>query len=78
MYKSLVRCHIEYGILAFGGCNNKESKRIRTLQQRAVQTVAKKSAQTDLVHGNLGLIKFDDLFYLNTCIFMHKYINQVP
>ena len=74
VYNSLVRCHIEYGILAFGGCNNKKSKRIRILQKRAVRTVANKtlSAHTDPVFGNLGIMKFDDLFHLNTCIFMHK------
>ena len=78
VYNSLVRCHIEYSILAFGGCNNKESKTIGTLQKRAVRTVANKSlsAHTDPVFGNLGIMKFDELFQLNTCIFMHKYINN--
>ena len=64
VYNSLVRCHIEYGILAYGGCNNKGIKRIKTLQKRAVRTVANKSrsAHADPVFGNLEIMKFDDLF----------------
>ena len=60
------------------GCNDKGIKRIKTLQKRAVRTVANKSrsAHADPVFGNLEILKFDDLFQLNSCIFMHKYMNN--
>jgi hypothetical protein len=78
IYNSLIKSHIEYGILAYGGCNNKGINRIKTLQKRAVRTVHNKSrsVHADPLFGKLKLLKFDDIYKLNTSIFMHKYFNE--
>jgi hypothetical protein len=78
VYNSLIRSHIEYGIIAYGGCSNKGLDRIKKLQKRAVRTVAIKSwsAHTDPLFERLQLLKFDDLYSLNVGIFMYKYINS--
>ena len=79
VYNSLIRCHIEYGILAYASGNSKGVKKIKTLQKRSVRLVAGKSraAHTDPIFGKLNILKVEDLFKLNTGIFMYKYFNNV-
>ena len=79
VYNSLIRCHIEYGILAYAGGNSKGVKKIKTLQKRSVRLVAGKSrvAHTDPIFARLNILKAEDLFKLNTGIFLHKYINNI-
>jgi hypothetical protein len=79
VYNSLIRCHIEYGILAYASVKSKGINKIKTLQKRSVRLVAGKSraAHADPVFGRLNILKFDDLFKLNTGIFIHKYINKL-
>jgi hypothetical protein len=77
VYNSLIRSHIEYGIIAYGGSNNKGLIKIKKLQKRAVRTVAIKSwsSHTDPLFERMQLLKFEDLFSLNVGTFMYKYIN---
>ena len=78
IYNSLVKSHIEYGIIAYGGVEKSRLNRLRNLQKRAVRTVALKPSlsHTNPTFGNLELLKFDDLYGLNAGIFLHKY-NQL-
>ena len=78
VYNSLVKSHIEYGIIAYGGSKNKGINRIKILQKRAIRTVSDKSRSdhADPLFGKLGMLKFEDLHKLNVGIFMHKYINN--
>jgi hypothetical protein len=78
VYNSLVRSHIEYGIISYGSCKNKGLNRIKVLQKRAVRTVLNKgrSAHTDPLFGQLNFLNFMDLHELNVGIFMYKYIND--
>ena len=77
VYNSLVKSHIEYGIIAYGGVEKYRLNRIKNLQKRAVRTVASKPklSHTNPTFGNLELLKFDDLYNLNAGIFLYKYIN---
>ena len=66
-------------ILAYSGVNSKGVKKIKTLQKRSVRLVAGKSrvAHTDPIFARLNILKAEDLFKLNTGIFLHKYKNNI-
>ena len=76
VYNSLVKSHIEYGIIAYGGVEKRKLDRIRSLQKRAIRIVALKHkiSHTNPTFGKLEILKFDDLYRLNSGIFMHKFI----
>ena len=73
VYNSLIRCHLEYGILAYGGAKCKEMSQLFKLQKKAVRTVATKSykAHTDPIFGQLYFLKLPDLYKLNAAHFMY-------
>ena len=77
---SLIICHIEYGILAYACITViPRVSKIKTLQKRSVRLVAGKStvAHADPIFARLNILNAKDLLKLNTCIFMHKYINNI-
>ena len=72
------KSHIKYGIIAYGGCNKKDLKRLINLQKRAVRIVALKSRSehTDPLYGKFEILKLEDLYSLNGGVFMYKYLNS--
>ena len=76
-YNSLVRSHIEYGILAYGSCRGKYIQQLCTLLKKSVRIVGKRSyiSHTDPIYGTLNLLKFHDLYRLNVSLFMYRYQN---
>ena len=78
LYNSLVRPHLEYGIVTWGGAQVTKLRPIEVAQRKAIRSVAGKSANshTEPLFASLGLLKFSDLFKYNCAIFMHKYYNK--
>lgn len=75
VYNSLVRSHLEYGILAWGFATNKRMKKIVKMQKKAVRNVTKSSftAHTDPMFGKQKILKFKDLAEFNAKTFMYKH-----
>ena len=75
IYNSLVKSHIEYGILAWGKSSDGKINTLKTLQKKCIRTVSnmKRMSHTDPICGSLKILKFDDLFDLNAKSFMFKY-----
>ena len=77
IYLSLIQCHLNYGILAWGH----ETKRIFQLQKKAVRTITASNyiAHTDPIFINLDLLKVSDIYKLQQIKFYYKSINsQLP
>jgi len=64
IYNSLVKSHIEYGIIAYGGVEKHRLNRVKNLQKKAVRNVALGSrfSHTDPTFGKLEILKIDDLY----------------
>ena len=79
IYNSLIRSHLEYGILTWGIKKSKNITKIITLQKKAVRNVAKRgySSHTDPLFGMLGLLKFDDILINNARCLMYNYTNKL-
>ena len=78
IYNSIIKSHLDYGILAWGSSSNSNMKTIRKLQKRcACNLILRKHAShSDLIFGNLEILKFDDLLKLNATSFMYDFINN--
>ena len=79
LYNCLVRPHLEYGILSWGGVGITKLKGILTTQKKAIRNVAGKpsNSHTDPLFNLLNSLKFKDLLRLNSAIFMYKYKNDL-
>ena len=64
LYHSFIQPQIMYGVPAWGGCSAQSSKRIVSIQKRAIRTITKSyfSAHTEPRMKKLGLLKFNDLY----------------
>ena len=79
LYNSLIRPHLEYGILALGGARTSQLRKIAIAQKKAIRNVAGKltSSHTDPLFLSLELLKFQDLFRCNCAISMYKYTYNI-
>ena len=78
LYNSLFKPHMDFGIIAWGGISSAKLKKVTTLQKKCVRNIAGKGyrSHTDPLFSSLNIIKFEDLRILNSCNFMHKFINE--
>lgn len=79
IYNCLVRPHLEYGILSWGGVGISKLKGLLTTQKKAIRNVAGKpsNSHTNPLFTMLNSLKFKDLFTLNSAIFMYKFKNNI-
>ena len=79
LYNSLIRPHLEYGILAWGGVRASKLKPLIINQKKAIRNVAGKSANTHTspLFFEYETLAFLDLFKFNSCMFMYKYSNNL-
>ena len=72
IYFSLIYCHFNYGILAWGN----DCQRITTLQKKCIRTItnSKYNDHTDPLFSKLKLLKLADIFNLQQLKFYYKYI----
>ena len=78
VYNSLVKSHLEYGIIMYGATRQSKLKRLKSLQKRAVRSISNKTmfTHTDPLFANLELLKLEDMFKLQSGIFMFKFMNN--
>ena len=79
IYNSLVKSHLEYGILAWGNAKSKEINKISIIQKRIIRTLSnsKYNAHTDPIYSCLKILKFEDILQYNSITFMYKYTNSI-
>ena len=77
IYNSLIRSHMEFGILSLGNSLAGKLKKIVNIQKKCVRNIAGKHflSHSDPIYKNLGILKFQDLLQYNQSTFMHKLIN---
>ena len=75
IYNSLVKSHLEYGILAWGNSNSKEISKISIMQKKIIRNLdnSKYNAHTDPIFTKHNILKFNDILKLNSIILMYKY-----
>ena len=75
LYNSLFRSHLEFGIIAWGGVKAKQLKPIVNLEKKCIRNVANRDfkSHTDPIFKSLNILKFNDLYYYNCILLMHKY-----
>ena len=73
LYHSFIQPHIQYALPAWGGCSAQNKKRIINIQKRAIRTITKSyySAHTEPRMKKLGLLKFEDLYNLQSTLLAH-------
>ena len=74
IYNSLVRSHMEFGILSFGTALDGKVKKIKQIQKKCVRNIVgcDLRSHTDPLFSKYNILKFDDLVLYNQCTFMHK------
>lgn len=80
LYNSLVRSHLEYGILTWGRVKVSKLAKLIIIQ-KSIRNVAGKSfrCHTDPLFSCHSTLKVTDLIRYNACIFTHKYLyNLLP
>ena len=79
LYNCLIRSHLEYGILSWGGVGITKLKGIITTQKKAIRNVARKpsNAHTNPLFATLSSLRLKELFTFNSAIFMYKYKNDL-
>ena len=77
LYHSFIQPHIEYALPAWGGCTTQSKKRIVNIQKRAIRTITKSyhTAHTEPRMKKLGLLKFDDLYCIQSSTLIHDCFN---
>ena len=81
LYHSFIQPHIQYALPAWGGCSAQNKKRIINIQKRAIRTITKSyhTAHTEPRMKNLGLLKFEDLYNLQSTLLVHDcFYNNAP
>ena len=78
LYNSFIQPHLQYGIIAWGGCKNQNKKRIINIQKRAVRTLSKSyfSSHTEPRMKQMGILKLDDLYRQQTLTCVHDCLHQ--
>ena len=77
LYNSFILPHLQYGLAAWGGCSDKNKKRIINIQKRAIRTISKAyfNSHTEPRMKELGLLKLEEL-YTHQCATLFHEINQ--
>ena len=81
LYHSFIQSHLEYALPIWGGCSNQNRRQIVTIQKRAIRTITKSfiTAHTEPRMKKLSLLKFDDLYQLQSNLLVHDcFYNKAP
>ena len=81
LYNSLIKSHLEYGILAWGGVSQGKLNRLLNIQKKAIRNVSGKSklAHCDPLFHAHKVLKVQDIYRYSCAIFMYKYKgNMLP
>jgi hypothetical protein len=74
IYNSLILPQLNYAITAWGNMQNKEIKRLTTLQKKAIRHISnsKYNSHTSPLFKKMKLLTLQDLFHQNCCKLYHK------
>ena len=77
-YNSLIKPHLEYGIILWGGAKNSSLMKIEKLQKKAIRCVAKAhyNSHTEPLMGKLSILNIADLHMLKIGEFVSKYLQK--
>ena len=81
IYNSLFKCHLDYGLIAWGGAQPGKLKQISILQKKCIRNVANRGSRshTDPLFKNMEILKFGDLYSHSLQSFMHEVdLEKVP
>ena len=72
LYHSLIQCHINYGLIAWGSASGLE--RIHKMQKKSLRIIHKKhyNYHTEPLFKTSQILKVQDQYKLNTATFMHQ------
>ena len=75
LYNSLIRSHLEYGILTWGGISQGKLQKLVNIQKKALRNIAGKSrlSHCDPLFHSVKILKLKDLYRYNSSIFMYKF-----
>ena len=79
VYNSLVRPHIEYVTVSWGGVkNSKTAKKIRSLKKKAIRAVDNSTfkAHSNPLFSKLKVLNLDNTYKLSVLTFMHGYFHD--
>jgi len=78
VYNSLVRPHIEYGIVTWGGVKNSKLQKIRSLQKKAIRAANNSTfkAHSNPLFSKQKVLNLDHTYKLCVLTFMHGYFND--
>ena len=81
LYYGHAYTYLQYAILAWGSATKTKLKRIQVLQNRVLRLLALHGPLSDIelnnneIYANLQLLKFPDIYHLETAKFMHRCVN---
>jgi len=81
IYTTMMEPHIQYSNITWGLAKNKLKNSIFLKQKKAVRSIigANYNSHTDPLFAKLKILKFDDLFEINVCQFIFKFLqNKLP
>ena len=77
IYNTLVKTHLEYGILSWGNARDRILEKLINLQKKSVRIVSNKHrAHTYPIFASLNIFKFDDLLNMRIREFMFEHYNS--
>ena len=77
LFLTLVQRHVQYGAIAWGNSTN--NNQILLLQKRAIRVINNKPyrAHTDPLFKSNKLLKINDIYKLQTSLFMNEYTHDI-
>ena len=78
IYNSLIKPHLEYGLLTWGGLSDHKLNKLLIVQKKAIRSVAGKPTNTHTapLFASFEVLRLRDLFHHSCAIFMYQYINN--
>ena len=78
IYTSLIQPHLMYGIISWYNPDNNNTKRLNTLQKKAIRIISKTKyyAHTSNLFQHLNILKLKDIYIKQTLILYWKFINK--
>ena len=79
LYNSLIKSHLEYGIVTWGGASQGKLNKLLNIQKKAIRHVSGRSrlSHCDPLFHALQVLKVKDLYRYNCALFMYKYKNNL-
>ncbi len=76
IYFALAYPHLIYGITLWGSASDAQKKHLFVMQKKLIRSMSKADylAHTHELFVQLGILKLEDIYYMETAKFMYKYV----